>query len=529
MSTPPTKSAMSVSVIVATYNRPAGIARLLADLAAQDLPSEAFDVCVVDDGSAEPAEAGLMGKPMPARCRIVRQTNGGAARARQAGADLARGDLLVFLDDDMRVDDTFLRAHVAAHKGSEGERVVLGHLRADAALESMPIFERFYAVMLDRMKDRAAGGTQPRGEDIYTGNLSVARALFERVGGFDLNFGLIEDAELGVRLAKAGAAFVFSAEAYAVHASDHTSEDRWLARSAKDGQYWTRLARKHADTPSANPWRFMSQVNPISRPLLWLSVVAPEASTPLAKTVMKAVHAADAQGLNRAAIAGTTLAYGIQYFQGVRKQNGSFSNALAEYNEFRVAAAKLSEPESQASLLAALRTDHAALVATQTKYGGGSSAPDRTLWSDMAQNIGFQTLCAYRVMRAFYTGGFPLAAKFCARLIRHLYGSDIHWEAHFEPGVVLVHGFGLAIAPGVRVDAGATIFQHVTLGHGRSPDGRNGTPHIHAGASVGVGVTIAGPIHVGERSKIMAGCTVREDVPRHSVLEAPAPVARARG
>ncbi len=521
-------SSRSLSVIIATYNRPEGIANLLADLAKQDLGSDRFDVCVVDDGSQRPAEELLRGKPMPARCRIVRQENGGAARARQAGADQAQGDLLVFLDDDMRVESTFLSAHLSAHANSQGERVVIGHLRADAALESMPIFERFYALLLDRMRERAERGVQPAGQDIYTGNLSMARALFERVGGFDLSFGLIEDAELGVRLGKADAQFVFSAEAWAIHASDHTSEERWLARSAKDGHYNARLGRKHADTPSASPWRFMSIVNPVSRPFLWMSVLAPQAAGVLSKTVMRAAHVADERGFPRAAIAGTTLAYGIQYFKGVREQSGSLSSTLAEYKEFRAAARAVAHGAHHESLMSALRADHAALVASQQKYGGGSSGSDRTLWSDIAQNSGLQTLTAYRVMRAFHAAGFPLAAKFCARLIRHLYGSDIHWEADFAPGIVLVHGFGLAIAPGTRVDAGATLFQHVTLGRGRSSDGRSGTPHIHAGASVGVGVTIAGPFHVGERSKIMAGCTVREDVPESCVLEAPEPITRLR-
>lgn len=517
-----------ISVVIATYNRPAGIAALLADLEAQQLQRPSFEVIVVDDGSTEPAAAFLAGKPQPGSTRILRQANGGAAKARQAGAELAQGELLVFLDDDMRVGPDFLEAHAKLHTAPERRRVVLGHLRPDGDIDNKPVFERFYAMMLDRMKDRAADGHQPGGPDVYTGNMSVRRALFEQVGGFDTRFGLIEDAELGVRLQKAGAEFLLSADAWSVHASDHTDEQRWLARSIKDGKHWAKLGRKHADVPGASPWRFLGAVNPLSRPFLWLTVLSPESAGPVAKVVMRAAGAADSRGLKRAAIAGTTLAYGMQYFRGVREESGSLASALAEYMEFRNAWKTVSSGESGETLMRAVRIDHGALLQNQAKYGGGSSGSDRSLWSDAVQNIGFQTLLAYRVMRAFRAAGYPLAAKFCSRLIRHLYGSDIHWDANISPGVVFVHGFGLAISAGTRIESGAVIFQHVTLGIGRSKDGRNGSPHIGAGAHIGVGATIAGPIQVGSRCKVMAGCTITADVPDDTVVESPEPHLRAR-
>jgi serine O-acetyltransferase len=116
-----------------------------------------------------------------------------------------------------------------------------------------------------------------------------------------------------------------------------------------------------------------------------------------------------------------------------------------------------------------------------------------------------------------------------SRLIRHLYGSDIHWEAELAPGIVLVHGFGLAISKAARVAEGCILFQGVTLGLGRDgASGATGAPTLEPNVHVGVGATLVGPITIGRDTKIMAGCTVTQSVPPRSLVEAPLPAVRAR-
>ena len=75
-------------------------------------------------------------------------------------------------------------------------------------------------------------------------------------------------------------------------------------------------------------------------------------------------------------------------------------------------------------------------------------------------------------MRFCADAGVPLAPQVASRVIRHLYGSDIHWEAELEPGIVIVHGMGLAVSRAARVRRGAILFQHVTLGLGVDPKSR---------------------------------------------------------
>lgn len=522
----------SVSVVLAAYNRPDRLRRLLADLETQTLDPSLYEVVVVDDGSREPMEAIARESPRRYSLTVHRQANAGAAAARQRGVELARGEVIVIIDDDMQVGPKFVESHLALHR-AEANLVVLGRIDYPPRVGSMPLFERFYAKMFDRLSAQArAGRANLRGPALYTGNVSFPRQLFFDAGGFDPAFKIGEDAELGVRLEKAGGKLVFSEEARTIHDSDHTSLDKWMARSIQDGVFAVRTARKHADLLHANPWRFLTEVNPLSRPLLALSAAAPGTAAAIAKTAMRLLTAADGAGLSRLGVTGTTVVYGMQYFQGVREETGSLRDAVREYRAFRRALTSMQKADSPgvASALRALfehvEADHAMLQHYDKKYGEADSKP---IVSDAVQRIGFQMMVAYRLMRFFHGAGFGLAAKACSRLMRHLYASDIHWEAELAPGVVIVHGFGLAIAGGAKVGPGCILFQHVTLGRGTDPATReSGAPILERDVHVGVGATLVGPLTVGRGSKIMAGCTLRSSVPAGSLVEAHTPEVRPR-
>jgi serine acetyltransferase len=171
----------------------------------------------------------------------------------------------------------------------------------------------------------------------------------------------------------------------------------------------------------------------------------------------------------------------------------------------------------------AVRDDHAMLRHYDGKYSAerGGGAP---IVSDLCTRIGFQMLAAYRVMRFCVEAEIPLAPKVASRAIRHLYGSDIHWDARLDPGVVVVHGMGLAISGSSRVKRGAILFQNVTLGMGIDPvSKKQGAPEIEQDVHVGASSTLIGPITVGARTKVTANCFVRASVPPDSLVEAPPP------
>ncbi len=327
-----------VSVVIATYNREALIVALLEELGKQSFPKDRFEVVVVDDGSKVDPLPKLLSLSLPYRLQAVRQANGGAAAARDHGISRARGGVVIVIDDDMRVPVEFIARHYAYHQAAP-HTVVLGRMQPDEHLPSMPIFERFHALMLEKMVARFRGGQKPRGIDLFTGNVSFRRDDYLRVGGFDRTLGHSEDAELGIRLEKLGANFVFGDDAYTIHGSDHLQLEKWLRRGPLYGMYDRRIARKHADYPGADPWRFMDLVSPASRPFLALAVVAPAASRRAARGLIRVAMGFDKAGFEKLGVAGTTLVFGMEYFRGLREECGSLRTALSEYRAYRKKAA----------------------------------------------------------------------------------------------------------------------------------------------------------------------------------------------
>ncbi|MEC7525297.1 MAG: polysaccharide deacetylase family protein [Myxococcota bacterium] len=238
LETPPRQDAPTAfSVVVPAYDRVAILADVVGRLAGQSYPEDRYEVIVVDDGSPE-ALAPLFADG-PSNVRVVRQGDDGfrAGQARQRGADEARHDHLVFLDADVAVDPDFLWHLDWVHRRID-DAVLLGYLSGynlhDMGLIHRPADVigadvRGLPIIPDRSREptlRACLDNLDWLEDpwtlTYTGNLSLPKALFERVGGFSDDFvgwGL-EDIDLGVRLQRGGGQFVFSRFAIGWHVVD---------------------------------------------------------------------------------------------------------------------------------------------------------------------------------------------------------------------------------------------------------------------------------------------------------------------
>lgn len=176
----------------------------------------------------------------------------------------------------------------------------------------------------------------------------------------------------------------------------------------------------------------------------------------------------------------------------------------------------------------AVREDHALVRRNAVKYAGRPDQPE-ALSSALVQKVGLQMMAAYRLMRLLSAAGIPLAPKVVSRFIRHAYGADIHWDAELAPGVMIVHGMGIAVSYAARVGRGVLLFQNVTLGVGTHPETReSGGPTIEENVSIGPGATILGPVTIGARSKVMPGCLVLRSVPPDSLVEAVLPVVKPR-
>lgn len=115
---------MSISVVTPTLERPGEVDGLLKNLAQQTLlPSELIlvDGAPSTDVSTERLVA-TEASNCPYRVRYVRHS-GGTAVQRNAGIDIAEGDFIAFIDDDIRLEPDFFEQIMAVFTQDEDCRV----------------------------------------------------------------------------------------------------------------------------------------------------------------------------------------------------------------------------------------------------------------------------------------------------------------------------------------------------------------------------------------------------------------------
>ena len=216
----------SVTVVVTHFEQPASLARVLTALAG-------LDIVVADDGSATPPA-------VPAGVRLVRQPDLGfrAAAARNLGASVATGDVLVFLDADTVPEPGFVPALVRRAAASPDVLAVGRRRHADLSGDGRELPEPAWlreglAATADLLH---ADGRSFR--FVISAVLACRRELFEDLGGFDeryVGYGG-EDWDLAYRAWNNGALLLHERDAVAIH-----DGPEWADR---DGD----VSRKDAET-----------------------------------------------------------------------------------------------------------------------------------------------------------------------------------------------------------------------------------------------------------------------------------------
>jgi GT2 family glycosyltransferase len=254
-----------MSVVIPTHQRRASILRALEALAHQDISIDSFEVVVSVDGSDDGTEEALAAFDAPYTLRVIHGPRRGRAAACNAAIDLARGEIVVILDDDMEPAPACLRNHSLHH--TPGSRIcAMGAVPIQVDPTSRPVV-RYVAAKFDKHLEKLA---EPDHEfvvrDFYSGNASVRRDVLTETGRFDEDFVLYgnEDIDLSLRLRDAGVTLVYDPAAVA-----YQHYGKCLAQLARDtyekGETAVLLASRHPDSfdglqlarheAHSRPWR----------------------------------------------------------------------------------------------------------------------------------------------------------------------------------------------------------------------------------------------------------------------------------
>lgn len=241
----------AVSVVIASRDRCRLLRRCLTALAEQDVPAGTFDVVLVDDGSRDGTGEMLESLALPYELHALRNGSTGKAEALNTGIAAARGELLLFLDDDMIASPGLVGAHLDAHREDPrtlGIGAITQRPRDGRDWYAHAFARGWNEHMADRDRERIGWA------DCYGANFSAPRAALDRVGGFKPELVTAEDIEMGYRLERAGYSPTYLPRAHGVH-DDQKSGRRMLADQRRQGEIHAGLAARCPEmAPRLLPW-----------------------------------------------------------------------------------------------------------------------------------------------------------------------------------------------------------------------------------------------------------------------------------
>jgi lipopolysaccharide/colanic/teichoic acid biosynthesis glycosyltransferase/glycosyltransferase involved in cell wall biosynthesis len=221
------------SVIVPAYQAAETLGECLAALANQTVSPDLYEVIVVDDGSTDDTA----GVARAAGVTVARQPHLGAAAARNCGAALAHGELLLFTDSDCAP----LPGWIAAITAPFADLEVAG-AKGTYLTRQKSLVARFTQIEYEDRYDRMRGSERIDFIDTYSA--AYRRDIFLTNGGFDPRFLINEDQEFSFRLAEKGYKLVFAPDAQVHHRHNRTLS-QYARRKFKIGMWKVRVTRQH--------------------------------------------------------------------------------------------------------------------------------------------------------------------------------------------------------------------------------------------------------------------------------------------
>lgn len=267
------RSSTIIDVVICTKDRPAELARCLEALASQTRRPER--VLVIDGGRSAPASA-----PASARGAEVVTSEPGLTRQRNVALDLSEGDLVAFIDDDVKLEPHYLKAIVrwfGDHPKCVG---VGGHIVSDP-VRRLPsrLFRRIFGLADADGRLRSSGEanylrhpTASTRVDVLSGSNMVFRREAIRGLRFDEQFegyGYMEDVDFCLGASERGELWTIP-EARLVHHETATAripQRLFVQQVLVNG---TRVYSKHRARFGLSPVAFARRV--VGRSVAYLAI-----------------------------------------------------------------------------------------------------------------------------------------------------------------------------------------------------------------------------------------------------------------
>jgi len=213
-----------VSIIIPSHNRPKCLQQCLAAITELDYARDKFEVIVVDDGSSTPLDPIVDLFSAKINLHLLKQEHAGPATARNRGAKQAKGEFLVFTDDDCRPTPgwlatltNFLSIKPDSMIGGEILNALPGNSFSSAS-QALVSYLYFYY-----------NKNSKEAHFFTANNIALSKKCFLAVGGFDQEWGIAaaEDREFCDRWLLSGYQMTYAPEAVIYHAHPMSLTGFW--------------------------------------------------------------------------------------------------------------------------------------------------------------------------------------------------------------------------------------------------------------------------------------------------------------
>lgn len=182
-----------LTAIICTYNRAKYIGNLLESIAKNDLDKNAYEIVLVDnnctDNTREICEA-FASAHKDVNFRYVVEPEQGLSAAKNRGIKEAKGDIIVYIDDDALVDPWYLRTYaewLSAHPDTQACGGPIEPLYETAEPAWMTPYTKALLTAWMNYGDHVR--EYPHGRYPGGGNAAYRKSVFEQVGFFNTALG----------------------------------------------------------------------------------------------------------------------------------------------------------------------------------------------------------------------------------------------------------------------------------------------------------------------------------------------------
>lgn len=254
-----------VGVVIPTHNKKDSLKKTIESLFDQSYPKYKYEIVVIDDGSTDGTEEMVQklkqSELAPSNFIYHKQERRGAAAARNLGIRKSKGNLIFFLDSDVRLEKTALKILVDQiqneHIGAVGPKCYYDRDRTKIWCAGGVIYMRrgmCYHLGRDKCKN-CQFNRKAEVDYLPSCALLTKRHVIEEIGGFDEKYYIYyEDSDWCMRVRKAGYKIVIVTSAHAYHATTDKLNEFFLYYSGRNRFLFMRKHATRADFISFIVW-----------------------------------------------------------------------------------------------------------------------------------------------------------------------------------------------------------------------------------------------------------------------------------